>query len=68
MNKIDKELERILQKRIQALVERAKYHPATVLDVPGAAYEVLRPYLETPREELMKLPGGDNLDAYCGSA
>lgn len=48
MNKIDKELERILQKRIKALVECAKYYPATVLDVPGAAYEVLRPFLEDP--------------------
>lgn len=46
MEKVGPELERILVKRITALVDKARYYPAKVMDAKKAAYDVVKPFLE----------------------
>ena len=50
MDRLTPELHRILLKRVRRVVERARYYPATVLDMDAAAAEVLRPFAPLPEK------------------
>jgi hypothetical protein len=44
--KLGSELARVLVKRIQKVLEEARYYPARAIDTEATAREVVRPYLE----------------------